>query len=101
MAQRSERLRLALEALQAKGILRKMLGQFLDRDLAVQPRVAGEMHDTHAAAADFPNDLVGADLFVHWNPSRSAGARATSGLLQKKRTLLYEGHVDEGIPECR
>ncbi len=69
VAQRGERLRLALEALQANGVLGEMLGELLDRDVAVQPRVAGEMHDTHAAAADFPDDLVGADLVVHWQPS--------------------------------
>ncbi len=43
VAQRSERLRLALEALQAGGVLGEVLGQLLDRHVAVQPRVAGQV----------------------------------------------------------
>jgi len=101
VVQRGERFRLALEALQANGVLGKMLGQLLDRHIAVQPRVAGEMHDTHAAAADFPDDLVGADLVLHWKPSTFCQARCTSGLLQGNERALYEGHVDEAIPEFR
>ena len=52
------------------GVLGEVLGQFLDRHITIQSGVKGQVHDTHAAAAYFPDDLVGADLVVHGTSSR-------------------------------
>ena len=38
-----------------------MLGQYLDRDVATEPRVAGTIHLAHAARAERRDDLVGAE----------------------------------------
>ena len=61
MIQRRERLRFALEAGQAIGISRERVGQDLDRDVAIQLRVARAIHLAHAAGADRRGDLVGAE----------------------------------------
>ncbi len=61
VVERSEHLRLALEARQALRVGSKEVGQDLDRDLAVQARVARSIHLTHAARAQRADDFVGAD----------------------------------------
>ena len=52
MIQRGERLRFALEARQAVGVGRERLGQDLDRDVAIELRVARAIDLAHAACAD-------------------------------------------------
>jgi hypothetical protein len=56
-----EQPRLALEAREAFGIGRKRIGQHLDRHRASEARVFAAVDDTHAAAADFAFDGIGAD----------------------------------------
>ena len=58
MIERGERLRFTLEARQAIGIGREQLGQHLDRDVAVETRVAGAIDLAHAARAEHTGDLV-------------------------------------------
>ena len=52
MAQRSEHLRLALEALPAHGVLGKVLGQLLDRHVPVEHLVACAVDLAHPARAE-------------------------------------------------
>ena len=61
MIERREHLRLALESRDAIGIGGEEFGQNLDRDVAVQPRIARPIHLAHAACAEGGNDLVRAE----------------------------------------
>ena len=71
MVQRGEHLRLALEPRQPLGVGDERLGQDLDRDVAVEPRVARAIHLAHAAGAEGGEDLVrtqaGALAKGHWS----------------------------------
>ena len=58
MVQRGSRLRLALEAAERLRILGHFIGQKLERDEAVQPRVLGLIDHTHAAAAQLVDNAV-------------------------------------------
>ncbi len=60
MVQRRGRAGFLLEARQPLGIRRELLRQDLDRDLAAEPRVAGQPDLAHAAGAELLLDLVGA-----------------------------------------
>jgi hypothetical protein len=59
--QRREGLGFTLEAREAVGVVRERLGQNLDRDVAIQLRVAGAEDLAHAAFADRRGDLVDAE----------------------------------------
>ena len=61
VAQRGRRARLAEEAVHDFLVV-DFLANDLDRDLAIQFRVAAQIHRTHAASADLPDDFEGADL---------------------------------------
>src|SRR5919201_1463403 len=61
MIERREKFRFALEAGQAVRIVRECFRQDLDRDLALQPRIARAIHLTHAAGAEGRKDLVRAE----------------------------------------
>ena len=61
MIERGERLRFTLEARQAIRIVRKRFGQDLDRDVAIQFRIAGAVHLAHAAFADRRGHFVNAE----------------------------------------
>ena len=52
MIQRREGLRFAREPREPFGVAREELGQDLDRDVAIQLRVAGAIHLAHAAGAE-------------------------------------------------
>jgi hypothetical protein len=56
-----QRLRFACEPCEAIGILRKGVGQDLQRHVAIELRVAGPIHLPHAAFADLRGDFVDAD----------------------------------------
>ena len=62
MFQRGDRLRLALEPLVKLGVVFQVLGQDLDRDAAVQARVAGLVDLAHAAGAERRHNLVRAEV---------------------------------------
>jgi len=59
--QRGEDFRLALEARQPLRIRRKEIRQDLDRDVALEPRVAGPIDLAHAASADGSENFVRAE----------------------------------------
>ena len=61
MVQRRERLRFAREPREPIGIVRERVGQDLERDVAIQLRVAGAIHLAHAAFADLGGDFVDAE----------------------------------------
>src|SRR5438552_1384513 len=61
MIQRCERFRLTLKSRQTLGIVSKVLRKDLDRDLALQPRIAGAIDLAHAACTDGGDDLVRAE----------------------------------------
>ncbi len=50
--------RLALEALAACGVARKIRGENLDRDRTVQAGILRAIHFTHAAGTERRDDLV-------------------------------------------
>ena len=51
---------LALEPRESFGVARERFRQDLQRNVTIQPRVAGAIHLAHAASADFGGDFVGA-----------------------------------------
>jgi hypothetical protein len=59
MVQRGEDLRLALEAREAVGVVRKGRGQDLQRDVAMELGVAGMVHLTHATGAERRQQFIG------------------------------------------
>ena len=61
MVQRRERLRFAREPRQPFGISGERVRQDLERDVAIQLRVARAIHLAHAARADERNDFVDAE----------------------------------------
>ena len=61
MIERREHLRFALEPRQPIGIGRERVRQDLDRDVAIQLRVAGAIHLAHAAAPQERLDLADAE----------------------------------------
>ena len=61
MVQRRERLRFALEPREAIGIAGERVRQDLDRDVAIQLRVARAVDLAHAAFADRRDDFVDAE----------------------------------------
>ena len=61
MIQRRERLRFALEPREPLGIARERVGQDLDRDVAIELRIAGAIHLAHAPGAKGGQDFVGAE----------------------------------------
>ena len=61
MRQRGDGLRLALESGEAFGIGGDRSRQDLDRDVAIEARVAGAIHLAHTAGAERLQDLVAAE----------------------------------------
>ena len=61
MIQRGQRLRFARESRQAIRIVRERLGQDLDRDVAIQLRIARAIDLAHAPFADLRGDFVDAE----------------------------------------
>ena len=61
MREGGNRLRLGREARERLGVARQLLGQHLDRDLALEPRVPRAVDLAHAAGAERGNDLVRAE----------------------------------------
>ena len=68
MIQRRERLRFAREPRQPVGVAGEGVGQDLQRDIAIELRIARAKHLAHAAGADLGGDFVGTE----------AGARGQS-----------------------
>ncbi len=63
--------RLAAKARHERGVVGKVLGQQLDRDVAFQPLVHGQQHRRHAADADSAlNPVAASDHrgYAHQNP---------------------------------
>jgi len=58
MIQRRQRLRFAREAHHAVGIGRERVGEDLDRDLAIEPRVTRAIHLAHPSRAERAHDFV-------------------------------------------
>ncbi len=58
MLERGGGLRLLDEAPTPIGVVRQIVGQDLERDIAIQPRVGGAVDNAHAAAADLFSDTV-------------------------------------------
>ena len=62
VVERGQRLRFAREARDAIRIVREHVGQDLDRDVAVQLRIARAIHLAHSAFAQLGDDLVRAEV---------------------------------------
>jgi len=76
--QRGQRLRFARQARQAVRIVGEDVGQDLDRDIAIQLRIAGAIDLAHSAFAQFGEDLVWPDaipdyhhILANWATARS------------------------------
>ena len=85
------RLRLALEARDERRVVGEVLGEQLDRDLALQAQVEREVHGRHAAEAEpalepvAPGDLRGAHLAASWPPRRCRRRRRRSAAFALRR----------------
>src|SRR5688572_32097423 len=62
MIERSEHLRFTLEPREPLRIAREEFRQHLQRDVTIQPGVAGDIHLAHTALAQFGNDLKDTDI---------------------------------------
>ena len=82
MVEDRRRSRFALETLHRRNGRGQSLGEDLDRDRPVKPRVGGLVHLTHAAAADEPLNFVraelGAGLERHLYPPDYGSARVNA-----------------------
>ena len=84
--ERRDRLGFGLEARQRVGVVDEVLRQHLDRDVALEPRIARAVHLAHPAGAERRQDLVRAEALAgserHEAPFRpscaSPGARPSS-----------------------
>ena len=75
MAERGQHLRLAVEARHAVLVVREVLGQQLQRDVAVQARVGRAEHLSHAASPELAGDaIVREGLTNHVRPILQAGS---------------------------
>ena len=61
MVERGQHLRLSAEARQAVGVVGNGGQQHLDRDVAIQLRIAGPIHLPHATRAEGGEDFVRTD----------------------------------------
>ena len=61
MIQRGEDLRFAMKPREPIGVAGERVGKHLDRDIAIQTRVAGAVDLTHPARPERVQDLVHAD----------------------------------------
>jgi len=61
MIERRKRLRLASEARQAIGVDGERVGEDLQRDVAIERRVAGAVDLSHATCADRRGDFINAE----------------------------------------
>jgi hypothetical protein len=86
VAQRRDRLRLALEPRAPLLVLGELARQHLDRHAPIEPRVFGAPHLAHAAGTDRSDELVGSKTrtdanrgsFHRLKPSADASARPAS-----------------------
>ena len=76
MIQRGEDLRFALEACEPIGIDRERLRKNLDRDVAIQLRIARAIDLAHAAGAE------GSDILVNAKASAGGQAHGMCGIIQ-------------------
>ena len=58
MIERGERFRFAFEPHEAIGVRREGLGQDLQRDVAIEARIAGAIHDAHSAFPKRRHDFI-------------------------------------------
>src|SRR5437764_13331973 len=75
MRQLRDRARLAVEALAQLRVGGEHIGQDLDGDDAIEPRVAGAIDFAHAAGAERCEDLVGSEACAE-RQAHSAASRA-------------------------
>src|SRR5262245_41602248 len=79
MVQRGERECFLAEAGETRRIARQIGRQELDRDLAVEPRVAREIDLSHAAFAQRAKDQIGTESIIcRWQEPPGSGNQATS-----------------------
>ena len=82
MIQGRERLRFTLKASDTFGIVGERLGQDLDRDVAIEPRIARAIHLAHPAHADLGRDLVGTETSTGTNAMDQFFRASSSSLRQ-------------------
>ncbi len=76
MGERSRGARFAPQALTLRRVAHQVGWQHFQRDLATEPRVSGQIHASHAAAADLMLDDVGAERVVVLEPRRISQSRS-------------------------
>ena len=76
--ERGDRLRLRLEAGQRVGVLEEVLGQHLDRHVALEPGVAGAVDLPHPAGAEWADDLVRAEAMAGLEAHGSAAIHTSA-----------------------
>jgi hypothetical protein len=62
MIERGEQLRFAFESRDARGVDGDACWKDLERDIAIQPRIARAIHLAHSAFAQQIDNLIGADF---------------------------------------
>jgi hypothetical protein len=85
---RCERLRFACKPRQPIRLIGEEIGQNLQRDIAIELRVAGPIHLAHPAFADLGGDLVDAAAGA-WDEGQTAGSIAVS--VARTRLILPDG----------
>ena len=80
MAESGQRLRFALEAGDVLRVAEELIGEHLDRDVAIEPQVPGAIHLSHAAGAEGREDLVGAESVARREQEWSLAGIITSSV---------------------
>ena len=65
IVERGHAARFAQKALLDRGIVRERIGQYLDRHIAIERPFVALVNHAHAAAAQFGDDIVMAQLLFH------------------------------------
>ena len=89
VVERSQRLRLAREPASRSAIVANRLGQDLDRDVAIELRVARAIHLAHAAGPERPEDFV----LTEARPDRERHGRRCDLTLVPQESGSTAGHA--------
>jgi hypothetical protein len=103
MVERGQELRLALEPREPLGIAGDGRRENLDRDLSLEPRVLGDIDDSHAAALELARDPVVADPLGKRSAGLTVRSRAPGedGILSRWRQrdrLVTQGVARFSLP---
>jgi hypothetical protein len=91
MAESGQGLRFALEAGDVVRVAEELIGEHLDRDVAIEPQIPCAIHLSHAAGAEGREDLVGAESVARREQEWSLAGIITSSTPRPRRSSRSGG----------